>query len=148
MIQSYALNTSPQFPESAIAPVYLGELDERVYYAFAPELSAPAGGNEVSEEELQQLAGNSPVFMQIKREAAAPLWKQTNALADVSRLQGRSDLNADEQKTLSKAEAVLAEVARLRGVSGDLETALLEGKVIDLSSDATWGEVEQIEAVE
>ncbi|WP_039758442.1 hypothetical protein [Bartonella queenslandensis] len=143
-VKSYLCARAPHFAESAIAPIHLADFDERRYYAFAPELTPPAGGRTVSEEELTGVLANSQLIRQIKQEterhilALAPLWKQQNALADIYSLRERSDLDEAEQAKLIEAQALLAEIARLRSRSNEIEASFLSGLAIDYETDRVW----------
>jgi len=143
-LKSYLHDRAPNFDESEIAPIHLADLNGRHYYAFAEDITPPSGGKAVSDEELDDVLSNSQLIRQIKEEAGrritkiAPVWKQQNALADLYLLGGRSDLTDDEQATLTKAQALLAEISRLRSRSDAIEASFLEGMAIDYITDKTW----------
>ena len=88
-IQSYKKGKRLPFTENEITPIHLAEAQERHYYVFADGENIPAGGKEVSREELPTIFQNSQLMRQIKQEANrrtlsfAPQWKQQNALADI-----------------------------------------------------------------
>ena len=143
-LKSYLHDRAPHFDESEIAPIHLADLNGRHYYAFAEDVTPPSGGKTVSDEELADVLSNSQLIRQIKEEAGrritkiAPVWKQQNALADLYLLGGRSDLTDDEQATLTKAQALLTEISRLRSRSDAIEAAFLDGVAVDYITDIAW----------
>ncbi len=143
-LKSYLHDRAPHFDESEIAPIHLADLNGRHYYAFAEDITPPSGGKTVSDEELDDVLSNSQLIRQIKEEAGrritqiAPVWKQQNALADLYLLGGRSDLTDDEQATLTKAQALLTEISRLRSRSDAIEASFLEGMAVDYITDKAW----------
>lgn len=143
-LKSYLHDRAPIFAESTIAPIHLADLNGRHYYAFAEDVISPSGGKAVSDDELADVLSNSQLIRQIKEEAGrritdiAPVWKQQNALADLYLLGGRSDLSNDEQATLTKAQALLTEISRLRSRSDTIEASFLEGVAVDYITDKAW----------
>ena len=143
-LKSYLHDRAPNFDESEIAPIHLADLNGRHYYAFAEDVTPPSGGKAVSEDELADVLSNSQPIRQIKEEAGrritkiGPVWKQQNALADLYLLGGRSDLSDDEQATLTKAQALLTEISRLRSRSDAIEAAFLDGMAVDYITDIAW----------
>lgn len=143
-LKSYLHDRAPHFDESEIAPIHLADLNGRHYYAFAEDVTPPSGGKTVSDEELADVLSNSQLIRQIKEEAGrritkiAPVWKQQNALADLYLLGERSDLTDDEQATLTKAQALLTEISRLRSRSDAIEAAFLDGVAVDYITDIAW----------
>ena len=143
-LKSYLHDRAPIFAESIIAPIHLADLNGRHYYAFTEDVTPPSGGKTVSDEELADVLSNSQLIRQIKEEAGrritkiGPVWKQQNALADLYLLGGRSDLTDDEQVTLTKAQALLTEISRLRSRSDVIEASFLEGMAVDYITDKAW----------
>jgi hypothetical protein len=143
-LKSYLQTRTPNFAESEIAPIHLADLNGRHYYAFAADVTPPSGGKAVSEDELGDVLSNSQLIRQIKEEAGrritkiAPVWKQQNALADLYLLGERSDLTDGEQATLTKAQALLTEISRLRSQSDAIEVSFLEGVAVDYVTDKAW----------
>ena len=143
-LKSYLHDRAPSFAESEIAPIHLADLNGRHYYAFAADVTSPSGGKAVSDDELVDVLSNSQLIRQIKEEAGrritdiAPVWKQQNALADLYLLGGRSDLSDDEQATLTKAQALLTEISRLRSRSDTIEASFLDGVAVDYITDIAW----------
>lgn len=143
-LKSYLHDRAPIFAESEIAPIHLADMNGRHYYAFAEDVTPPSGGKTVSDEELADVLSNSQLIRQIKEEAGrritkiAPVWKQQNALADLYQLGGLSDLTEDEQETLTKAQALLTEISRLRSRSDAIEAAFLDGVAVDYITDIAW----------
>lgn len=143
-LKSYLHDRAPHFDESEIAPIHLADMNGRHYYAFAEDVTPPSGGKAVSDVELADVLSNSQLIRQIKEEAGrritniAPAWKQQNALADLYLLGGRSDLTEDEQTMLTKAQALLTEISRLRSRSDAIEAAFLNGVAIDYITDIAW----------
>lgn len=143
-LKSYLHDRAPHFDESEIAPIHLADLNGRHYYAFAEHVTPPSGGKAVSDDELADVLSNSQLIRQIKEEAGqritkiAPVWKQQNALADLYLLGGRSDMTDDEQETLTKAQALLTEISRLRSRSDAIEAAFLDGVAVDYITDIAW----------
>ena len=143
-LKSYLHDRAPHFDESEIAPIHLADLNERHYYAFAADVTPPSGGKAVSDQELKDVTSNSQLIRQIKEEAGrritniAPVWKQQNALADLYLLGGRSDLTEDEQETLTKSQALLTEISRLRSRSNAIEASFLDGVAVNYITDIAW----------
>lgn len=143
-LKSYLHDRAPSFAESEIAPIHLADLNGRHYYAFAADVTSPSGGKAMSDDELADVLSNSQLIRQIKEEAGrritdiAPVWKQQNALADLYLLGGRSDLSNDEQATLTKAQALLTEISRLRSRSDTIEASFLKGVAVDYITDKAW----------
>lgn len=143
-LKSYLHDRAPNFDESEAAPIHLADLNGRHYYAFAEDVTPPSGCKAVSENELSDVLSNSQLIRQIKEEAGrritkiAPVWKQQNALADLYLLGGRSDLTEDEQAELTKAQALLTEISRLRSRSDAIEASFLEGMAVDYITDKAW----------
>ena len=143
-LKSYLQTRAPNFAESEIAPIHLADLNGRHYYAFAADVTPPSGGKAVDKDELGDVLSNSQLIRQIKEEAGrritdiAPVWKQQNALADLYLLGGRSELTDDEQKTLTKAQALLVEISRRRSRSDAIEAAFLDGVAVDYITDKAW----------
>jgi hypothetical protein len=143
-LKSYLQTRAPNFAESEIAPIHLADLNGRHYYAFAADVTPPSGGKAVGKDELGDVLSNSQLIRQIKEEAGrritdiAPVWKQQNALADLYLLGGRSELTDDEQKTLTKAQALLVEISRRRSRSDAIEAAFLDGVAVDYITDKAW----------
>ena len=143
-LKSYLHDRAPHFDESEIAPIHLADLNERHYYAFAADVTPPSGGKAVSDQELEDVTSNSQLIRQIKEEAGrritniAPVWKQQNALADLYLLGGRSDLTENEQETLTKSQALLTEISRLRSRSDAIKASFLEGVAEDYITDKAW----------
>lgn len=143
-LKSYLHDRAPSFAESETAPIHLADLNERHYYAFAADVIPPSGGKAVSDQELKDVTSNSQLIRQIKEEAGrritniAPVWKQQNALADLYLLGGRSDLTEDEQATLTKAQALLTAISRLRSRSDAIEDSFLDGVAVDYITDIAW----------
>ena len=143
-LKSYLHDRAPHFDESEIAPIHLADLKGRHYYAFAADVTPPSGGKAVNDDELADVLSNSQLIRQIKEEAGrritdiAPVWKQQNALADLYMLGERSDLTEDEQETLTKAQALLTEISRLRYRSDAIEAAFLDGVAVDYITDIAW----------
>ena len=143
-LKSYLHDRAPHFDESDIAPIHLADLNGRHYYAFVADVPPPSGGKAVSEDELADVLSNSQLIRQIKEEAGrritniAPVWKQQNALADLYLFGGRSDLTDDEQSKLTKAQALLTEISRLRSRSDAIEVSFLDGVAVDYITDIAW----------
>ena len=143
-LKSYLHDRAPSFAESETAPIHLADLNGRHYYAFAGDVTPPSGGKAVSDDELADVLSNSQLIRQIKEEAGrritkiAPVWKQQNALADLYLLGGRSDLTDDEQATLTKAQALLTAISRLRSRSDAIEDSFLDGVAVDYITDIAW----------
>ncbi|MEZ5814020.1 MAG: hypothetical protein R3E13_04765 [Alphaproteobacteria bacterium] len=143
-LKSYLHDRAPSFAESETAPIHLADLNGRHYYAFAADVTPPSGGKAVSDDELADVLSNSQLIRQIKEEAGrritkiAPVWKQQNALADLYLLSGRSDLTDDEQATLTKAQALLTAISRLRSRSDAIEASFLDGVAVDYITDIAW----------
>lgn len=143
-LKSYLHDRAPSFAESEAAPIHLADLNGRHYYAFTADVTPPSGGKAVGEDELADVLSNSQLIRQIKEEAGrritkiAPVWKQQNALADLYLLGGRSDLTHDEQATLTKAQALLTAISRLRSRSDAIEDSFLDGVAVDYITDIAW----------
>ena len=143
-LKSYLHDRAPSFAESEAAPIHLADLNGRHYYAFAGDVTPPAGGKAVSEDELADVLSNSQLIRQIKEEAGrritkiAPVWKQQNALADLYLLGGRSDLTEDEQETLTKSQSLLTEISQSRSRSNSIEASFLDGVAVDYITDIAW----------
>ena len=88
-IRSYLISKAPSFAESEVAPIHLGDLNGRHYYAFAKGVKPVKGSKNVEDSELEDVIKSSLLIQQIKEEAArrilllAPQWKQQNALIDI-----------------------------------------------------------------
>ena len=54
-IKSYLHNRQPQFTESTVPPICLGDINGRVYYAFSHGTKIPSGGKTVTKNEHQTL---------------------------------------------------------------------------------------------
>ena len=112
-IQVYKKDKRLQFAENEIAPIHLADGETTQYYAFADGENIPAGGKEVKEEELPTVFQNSQLMRQIKEEAnrrilkLAPLWKQQNALVDITLLRQQETLDEGQRKRLQEAEHLL-----------------------------------------
>ena len=150
-IKSYLHSKAPRFAESEIAPIHLADTNERHYYVFADKVKPPKGGKNVSDEELQEILLDSLLIRQIKEEAGrritkiAPVWKQQNALADLYLLGGRTDLSAEEDERLTKAQDLLTQVQVLRQRSNEIEASFLDGVAVDYLTDQAWEESEDAE---
>ncbi|WP_412057336.1 hypothetical protein [Bartonella sp. DGB2] len=148
-VRSYLCESALHFAESDIAPIHLADLNERRYYAFAHGVTPPAGGKAVSEDELAGVLEHSQLIRQVKQEAErriltfAPLWKQQNALADLYSLRALSNLDEAEQTKLTEAQALLAEIARLRARSNEIEASFLNGIAIDYATNRAWEKEEK-----
>ena len=141
-IKSYPLDKIPSFEEGKKAPVHLGNIDGRCYFAFPYRVKAPKGGRTAKESDVKRLRDHSPTIRHIKEKAQrrikkiAPLWKQQNALYDVVMLERKDDLSDAEKTKLKDAHALLAEVYKLREDSNKAEENHLSGKQIDTESYA------------
>lgn len=150
-IKSYLNSKAPHFAESEVAPIHLADTNERHYYVFADKVKPPKGGKNVSDEELQEILLDSLLIRQIKEEAGrritkiAPVWKQQNALADLYLLGGRTDLSAEEDERLTKAQDLLTQVQVLRQRSNEIEASFLDGVAVDYLTDQAWEESEDAE---
>jgi hypothetical protein len=142
-IRSYPNGKALSFAESEVAPIHLAEIDGRHYYAFAEGEKYPASGKD-AHNALELIYQHSQLIRQIKEEAArrilaaAPQWKQQNALSDIYLL-GRLD-TLDEAQTarLQKAEALLQKIQSIRERSDEIEASFLNGIFIDYLTDAAW----------
>ncbi len=145
-IKSYVHNRQPQFKESTVPPIYLGDINGRVYYAFSHEATIPSGGKTVTKNEHQTLKVNSVLIKQVKAEAMrrilaiTPYWKQNNALAYLYALSNKDNLTDEEKLRLDNAKQLWATIQCLRKRSNDIEAALLQGGTIDYMNDAAWEE--------
>jgi len=150
-IKSYLHSKAPRFAGSEIAPIHLANTNERHYYVFANKVKPPKGGKNVSDEELRDILSHSLLIRQIKEEAGrritkiAPVWKQQNALADLYILGGRTDLSAEEDERLTKAQDLLTQVQVLRQRSNEIEASFLNGVAVDYLTDQAWEESEDAE---
>ena len=109
---------APSFVKSETAPIHLADLNGR-HYAFAADVTPPSGGKAVSDDELADVLSNIQLIRQIKEEAGRRITKID--LYGSSKMHwliyicyGRSDLTDDEQATLTKAQALLTAISRLR----------------------------------
>ena len=143
-IQAYKVGKKLQFTENEIAPIHLAEEQERHYYVFADGENIPAGGKEVTEEELPTIFQNSQLIRQIKQEAnrrilaIAPLWKQQNALVDIYFLRQQEALDEDQRKRLQDAEKLLERIQAIRLRSDAIEASFLNGVAVDYLTDRGW----------
>ena len=150
-IKSYLHSKAPRFAESKVAPIHLADINGRYYYAFIDGAKPPKGGKSVSDEELQKILPDSLLIRQVKEEAGrritkiAPVWKQQNALADLYLLGGRTDLSAEEDQRLTKAQDLLTQVQVLRQRSNEIEASFLDGVAVDYLTDKAWEETEDAE---
>ncbi len=151
-IKSYLHNRQPQFTESTVPPICLGDINGRVYYAFSHGAKIPSGGKTVTKNEHHALQENSMLIKQVKAEAmrrilnVAPYWKQNNALADLCVLNNKTDLTDEETLRLGNAKQLWATIQYLRKRSDDIEAALLQGDAIDYMQDSAWEEQTQEKA--
>ncbi len=147
-IKSYLLNWQPQFTESTVPPICLGDINGRVYYAFSHGTKIPSDGKTVTKNEHQALKVNSALIQQVKAEAnrrilsIAPYWKQNNALSDLCILNNKANLTDEETLQLDNAKQLWATIQYLRKSSNDIEAALLQGEAIDYMQDTAWEEAQ------
>jgi len=152
IIKSYLHSRQPRFEESVVAPICLGELDGRIYYAFSEELAPASGGKTVTDKEHQQLLDNSLLIKQVKAEAMrrilniAPYWRQQNALADMCLLNNKDDLTDDQIQRLDKAKQLWERIHRLRARSDEIEAHLLQGEMVDYTQDSVWKQTTELNA--
>ena len=143
-IQAYKVGKKLQFAENEIAPIHLADGEEKQYYIFADGEALPSGGKEVTEEELPTIFQNSQLMRQIKQEAHrrilrfAPLWKQQNALVDITLLRQQETLDEEQRKRLQEAEDLLERIQAIRLRSNEIEASFLNGIAIDYLTDRGW----------
>ena len=148
-IQSYKKGKRLPFTENEITPIHLAEAQERHYYVFADGENIPAGGREVKEEELPMIVQNSQLIRQIKQEAylrilsLAPLWKQQNALVDITLLRQQETLDEEQRKRLQEAEHLLERIQAIRLRSNEIEASFLQGIAIDYLTDRGWDSLDR-----
>lgn len=150
-IRSYLISKAPSFAESEVAPIHLGDLNGRHYYAFAKGVKPVKGSKNVEDSELEDVIKSSLLIQQIKEEAGrrinavAPAWKQQNALADLYLLDGRDDLSDDEKQDLIEAQDLLARVKEIRKRSDEIENSFIDGVALDYLNDKAWEDVKYAE---
>jgi hypothetical protein len=150
-IKSYINSKALSFAESEVAPIHLGSLNDRHYYAFAKGIKPAKGNKNVEDRELEDVIKSSLLIQQIKEEAGrrinavAPAWKQQNALADLYLLGDRDDLNEEEKKDLIEAQDLLARVKEIRKRSDEIENSFLDGVALDYLNDKAWEDIKDAE---
>ncbi len=143
-IKSYVQTRELHFEDSAVPPICLGEVNERVYYAFSDELTPASGGKRVTDDEYQALLADSALIKHVKQEAmrrilaVAPYWRQDNALADMYLLANKAELTDEERQRLEEAKQLWESIHHLRACSNDIEAALLQGELVDYMHDSAW----------
>ncbi len=151
-IKSYLHNRQPQFTESTVPPICLGDINGRVYYVFTHGTKIPSGGKTVTKNEHHALQENSMLIKQVKAEAmrrilnVAPYWKQNNALSDLCLLNNKTDLTDEETLRLGNAKQLWTTIQHLRKRSDDIEAGLLQGDAVDYMHDSAWEEQTQEKA--
>ena len=146
--KSYPISKTIDFGNASVAPVFLGELEGRYYYAFTEEVAPPSGGKNVSADEVEKIKQSSLLFKQIKRKTeeeitkVAPLWQQVNALVDLVLLMNKPDLTAEERSAITDAKELLMQVHGLRDKSNSIETGFLNGQATDYLSDHVWAQAD------
>jgi hypothetical protein len=146
--KSYLISKPIDFGNASVAPVFLGELEGRYYYAFTDEAAPPSGGKNVSADELEKIKQSSLLFKQIKRKTeeeitkVAPIWQQVNALVDLVLLVDKTDLTAEERIAIADAKELLLQVRGLRDKSNNIETGFLNGQATDYLNDHVWAQAD------
>lgn len=143
-LKSYLFSKELNFNELEIMPIHLGNMNDRYYFAFAEGINPPAGGKNVSNDEINDLRTNGVTFKQIKQKAeeyilvVAPLWKQQNALADLYIFGLKEALNTEEQEKVNQAKNLIESIQMIRSRSNEIEEALLNGISIDYFTEQAW----------
>ena len=143
-IKSYLISKAPSFAESEVAPIHLGDLDDRHYYAFAKGVKPAKGSKNVEDSELEDVIKSSLLIQQIKEEAArrilllAPQWKQQNALIDIYLFGKLERLDEQQQARLQEAEALLQSIQDIRQRSDEIEASFLKGVAVEYLTDQAW----------
>ncbi|MAI61104.1 MAG: hypothetical protein CBB87_01290 [Micavibrio sp. TMED27] len=143
-IRSYLISKAPSFAESEVAPIHLGDLNGRHYYAFAKGVKPVKGSKNVEDSELEDVIKSSLLIQQIKEEAArrilllAPQWKQQNALIDIYLFGKLERLDEQQQARLQEAEALLQSIQDIRQRSDEIEASFLKGVAVEYLTDQAW----------